>query len=421
MEGWVKLHRKILESDMYQQLNAKQKVVLFTLLLMANHKPRKWEWQGKIYELQPGQMITSLETIRKKCGKDVSVKTVRSALLKLEKWGFLANQSAKTGRLITIINWYSYQNETQETGKDIGKEGAKKGQSKGKAGATNKNDKNDKNEKKKKNIRTLSDDRVCSTPDEVELNPPPSSSPSPSSLVPFKRIFELWNETITEHESVLPRLVALNPNTARGKHVRARWKEYPDLEIWKITFERAAQSSFLNGDNDRGFQGTFDWIVKSNTNFTKVLEGNYNDSDNNQKSIKWKDLIEFNDANPEAVAKNIKAGNMDETTVPPDVLIEARKILKREKQTQEEQSQKSHGTSQDPNKPPSPKTNSRSKTLPFPQSPQEKQLKQEKKQQDETVDLFKELLAPMCTQKRRALKQTYGPYIREKRIVRAYG
>ena len=110
---------------------------------------------------------------------------------------------------------------------------------------------------------------------------------------------------------------------------------------------------------------------------------------------------------------------MDETTVPPDVLIKARKILARE--TQEKQSQKSHGNSQDPNKPPSRKANSRSKTLPFPQSPQEKQLKQEKKQQDETVDLFKELLAPMCAQKRRALKQTYGPYIREKRIVRAYG
>jgi hypothetical protein len=74
---------------------------------------------------------------------------VRTALLKLEKWDFLANQGTKTGRLITIINWDTYQNKHGEEGKETGKEGAKKGQSKGKEGATNNNVKNDKNVKNK--------------------------------------------------------------------------------------------------------------------------------------------------------------------------------------------------------------------------------------------------------------------------------
>ena len=37
------------------------------------------------------------------------------------------------------------------------------------------------------------------------------------------------------------------------------------------------KSSFLKGQNDRGWVITFDWFVKPN-NFIKVLEGNYDDN-----------------------------------------------------------------------------------------------------------------------------------------------
>lgn len=76
---------------------------------------------------------------------------VRNSLLKLEKWDFLASQGAKTGRLITIKNWGTYQSSQTEEGKDKGKRGAKRGQSEGKARATNKNVKNVKNDKNDKN------------------------------------------------------------------------------------------------------------------------------------------------------------------------------------------------------------------------------------------------------------------------------
>jgi len=38
VEGWIKLHRKILNSDMYRSLNSKQRDVMITLLLMATTK-----------------------------------------------------------------------------------------------------------------------------------------------------------------------------------------------------------------------------------------------------------------------------------------------------------------------------------------------------------------------------------------------
>jgi hypothetical protein len=155
MAGWIKLHRKVLQSDMYRTLNAKQKVVLFTLLLMANHQPRRWEFQGQIYTLKPGQMITSLAQIcALSADCEVTVQTVRTALKKLEKWGFLTNRSTKRNRLITIVNWALYQGEGETVTNDstnsqqsAHNQPTECQQSINKEPTTNKNDKNGKNEK----------------------------------------------------------------------------------------------------------------------------------------------------------------------------------------------------------------------------------------------------------------------------------
>lgn len=149
--GWIKLHRKILSSDMYQSLNSKQRDILITLLLMANHKEKQWEYKSEIYTAKPGQMVTSLESIKKNCAKDVTIQNIRTTLKKLETWGFLTNQSTKTGRLITIVNWRLYQDEETETNKDDNKELTKNQQRANKELTTNKNDKrmikNDKEDK----------------------------------------------------------------------------------------------------------------------------------------------------------------------------------------------------------------------------------------------------------------------------------
>ena len=77
---------------------------------------------------------------------------IRTALLKLEKWDFLANEGANTGRLITIVNWRTYQDEDEPEGKRQGRQRADKGQTKGRPGATNKNVKNVENDKEKNTL-----------------------------------------------------------------------------------------------------------------------------------------------------------------------------------------------------------------------------------------------------------------------------
>lgn len=113
MSGWVKIYRKIQRSDMYRSLNSKQRDIMLQCLLLASHQGNTWEWNGQVITCKPGQFVTSLESIRNCCAKDVSIQNVRTALLKLEKWQFLTSKSTKGGRLITIINWDSYQQVQQ--------------------------------------------------------------------------------------------------------------------------------------------------------------------------------------------------------------------------------------------------------------------------------------------------------------------
>lgn len=142
--GWVKLYRELKSKSIWQLSSPEQKVVLITILLLANHEENKWEWKGEQFICKPGQLITSLNSLARECGEGVSIKNVRTALDRFEKLGFLANASTKTGRLITVLNWEKYQGRDFATGKDDGKQTAKSRQRGGKDLATNKNIKNDK-------------------------------------------------------------------------------------------------------------------------------------------------------------------------------------------------------------------------------------------------------------------------------------
>lgn len=142
MDGWIKLHRCLINKPIWAASKPEQKSVLITILCLANHEAKEWIWQGQKFVVREGQFITSLDSLAKKSG--VSRKSVRTALANFEKLEFLANESAKTGRLITVINWALYQSQEEAPAK----ESAKHRQSTGKAPATNKNDKNDKNERK---------------------------------------------------------------------------------------------------------------------------------------------------------------------------------------------------------------------------------------------------------------------------------
>ncbi|MFW9972667.1 MAG: hypothetical protein ACFFDF_20950 [Candidatus Odinarchaeota archaeon] len=147
LDGYIALHRELLGKPIWQKSTPEHKTVLIILLLMANHKEMEWEWQGNKFKVFPGQFITSLDGIKKACGKGITTQNIRSALKRFEKYEFLTDSTTKTGRLITILKWHTYQVDKIKTNKDSNKEVTKKQQRGNKEVTPNKNDKNDKNNK----------------------------------------------------------------------------------------------------------------------------------------------------------------------------------------------------------------------------------------------------------------------------------
>jgi len=148
MSGWIKLYRELKDKAIWQKCTPEHKTILITLLMIVNYKPNQWEWQGKKFTVEKGQMITSLDSIVKESGKGITIQNVRSALKKFEKLGFLTNKSTKTGRLVTILNWHTYQDSEEDSNKDTNKELTKNQQRSNKELTPNKKDKNVKNDKK---------------------------------------------------------------------------------------------------------------------------------------------------------------------------------------------------------------------------------------------------------------------------------
>lgn len=158
-EGWFKFHRCLFKKAIWQSSTPEQKVILITLLGMANHEGKEWEWKGKQFKANAGQFVTSLDSIVKKCGKGISKQNVRSAIDKFKKYEFLTQEVTKTGRLITIVNWELYQSKDLETNILTNKEVTKRSQSTNKEVTPNKNDKNYKNDKKYIYIKEFTEDK----------------------------------------------------------------------------------------------------------------------------------------------------------------------------------------------------------------------------------------------------------------------
>lgn len=146
MNGWICLHRELIEKPIWKLSTPEQKSILITLLLMVNHKGNEWEWKGKKYVVSPGQVITSLEKIAKQSGRGISTQNVRTALKRFEKLEFLTNESTESGRLITIVNYTVYQDNENKPNKVTNKDLTNHQQTTNKPLTPNNNDNNDNND-----------------------------------------------------------------------------------------------------------------------------------------------------------------------------------------------------------------------------------------------------------------------------------
>ena len=140
MEGWIKLHRKLLDWEWYSDTNAK--VLFLHCLLKANIKDTTW----KGMEIKRGQFFTSNLSLSNELG--LSIKEIRNSLKKLEKTGELTFFGASNGTMVTVCNYDNYQHFDETKGK----RGASEGQARGKQRATDKEEEEREEEKKEKEL-----------------------------------------------------------------------------------------------------------------------------------------------------------------------------------------------------------------------------------------------------------------------------
>jgi hypothetical protein len=133
-QGWIKIHRQLLEWEWYDDLNVK--VLFFHLLLKANHKPKKYK--GKLIEI--GQLITGLEVLSNETG--LSIQKIRTAISKLKSTNEITIKTSSKGTVIQIVNYTKYQIATNEL--------TNHQQTSNKPSTTNKNVKNVKNDIKQR-------------------------------------------------------------------------------------------------------------------------------------------------------------------------------------------------------------------------------------------------------------------------------
>lgn len=105
-----------------------------------------------------------------------------------------------------------------------------------------------------------------------------------SKRVNYQQIADMYNDTCVS----FPRLTKLSES--RKKAIKARLNTY-STDDFKTLFQKAQDSSFLKGKNDRNWSADFDWLIKD-ANMAKVLEGKYDDKKpaSGRSSSKFGDL-----------------------------------------------------------------------------------------------------------------------------------
>ena len=141
MEWYIKLHRKILEWEWYDDPNTMR--LFLHILLKANYSDKNWRG----HPIKRWQLLTSLATLSSET--QLSVKQVRSSIERLKRTNEMASYTTHQYTILEVVKYEDYQSEmaSEETN-----DGQAEGKARASEGQQHKKDNKDKNNKKEKNI-----------------------------------------------------------------------------------------------------------------------------------------------------------------------------------------------------------------------------------------------------------------------------
>ena len=268
MASWIKIFRELLQWEWFEKA---EMVQLFIYLLLKASCEDK-QWQG--ITVKRGQLVTSNGSMRRDL--KLSEQQIRTCIKRLISTGEITYQSTNRYVIITIRNYDKYQENKSIANEPINEQ----------ANTLPTDEQRAINEQTttSKEIKNIRNKEISISEDIDTKKSRKAASPSasaeaqaeePTEKIPFAEIKNLWNSTCTG----FARLVVISDN--RRNKIRNRVAEMGGVEkalpIIKTIFEKAQASSFLKGDNKRGWKASFDWFFENDKNWVKVFEGNYDE------------------------------------------------------------------------------------------------------------------------------------------------
>ena len=152
MEGWIKLHRKILDHYLFNEDRVFSKYEAWEyIILSANHSDSKFLLGNELIQLKAGQLVTSQSKLMEKFKWSKS--KLKNFFELLSKDGMLKVETDTKKTTLTVVKYKDYQH--LETAKRPTKDREESAKSLRKD--TNKNVKNDNNVKNEKEIPTMAE------------------------------------------------------------------------------------------------------------------------------------------------------------------------------------------------------------------------------------------------------------------------
>ncbi len=250
--GFIKLYRSMLKWEWYDDNNVK--ILFLHLLLKANYENKKWHG----VEVEKGCFLTTKSKLAKETG--LSIQQVKTCLEKLKRTGEITCKATKQYTMIQIEKYGFFQSHEQRNNSQsnllITNE-----QPTSNPQATD--------EQPTSNLRATTTKEIKEYNNINKYNKQKEREEKSST---YQLIADMYNDTCVS----FPRCTKLSE--AREKALHARLKKYT-VEDFKIVFEKAQQSDFLKGANNKNWSANFDWLI-SDKNMARVLDGNYANKNN---------------------------------------------------------------------------------------------------------------------------------------------
>ncbi len=103
--GWIKLHRLLLEKEIFQDAHTLQ--VFVYCLLKAAYKEMNVRVGNQVIELQPGQLLYGRKSVSQKLS--IGEGKLRGIVDYLERSGSIEIEGHSKYSIVTIVNWEQYQ------------------------------------------------------------------------------------------------------------------------------------------------------------------------------------------------------------------------------------------------------------------------------------------------------------------------